>query len=163
MPFVARFSCCATIDFNSILKYFPRGLWWQILYRNLWNLSNYWSVQKSRGLFLFKRNEKKNHRGTLTPKMPFAARFSCCATIDFNSILKYFPRGLWWQILYQNLWNLSNYWSVKKSRGLFLLKWNEKKNRRGTLTPKMPFAVRFSCCATIDFNSVLKYFPTGLW
>jgi len=46
------------------------------------------------GLFLFKRNEKKNRRGTVTPKMPFAARFSCCATINFNSILKYFPRGL---------------------------------------------------------------------
>ena len=49
--------------------------------------------KKSRGLFLFKRNEKRNRKGTLTPKMPFAARFSCCATIDFNSILKYFPRG----------------------------------------------------------------------
>jgi len=24
--------------------------------------------------------------------MPFAARFPCCATIDFNSISKYFPR-----------------------------------------------------------------------
>jgi len=163
MPFAARFSCCATIDFNSILKYFPRGLWWQILYQNLWNLSNYRSVKKLRGLFLFKRNEMKNCKGTLTPKMPFVARFSCCATIDFNSIFKYFPRGLWWQILYQNLWNLLNYRSIKKSRGLFLLKWNEKKNRRGTLTPKMPFAARFSCCATIDFNSILKYFPSGLW
>ena len=49
--------------------------------------------KNSRGLFLFKRNEKKNRRGTLTSKMPFAARFSCCATIDFNSIFKYFPRG----------------------------------------------------------------------
>ena len=36
------------------------------------------------GFFLFKRNEKKNRKDTLTPKMPFAARFSCCATIDFN-------------------------------------------------------------------------------
>jgi len=35
----------------------------------------------------------KNCKGTLTPKMPFAARFSCCATIDFNSTLIYFPRG----------------------------------------------------------------------
>jgi len=50
--------------------------------------------EKIAGLFFFKRNEKKNCKGTLTPKMPFAARFSCCATIDFNSILKYFPRGL---------------------------------------------------------------------
>ena len=49
--------------------------------------------KKSRASFLFKRNEKKNHKGTLTPKMTFAARFSCCATINFNSILKYFPRG----------------------------------------------------------------------
>jgi len=48
----------------------------------------------SRVLSLFKRNEMKNLRGTLTPKIPSAARFSCCATIDFNSILKYFPRGL---------------------------------------------------------------------
>ena len=45
------------------------------------------------GVFLFKRNEKNNRRGTLTPIMPFAARFSFCATVDFNSILKYFPRG----------------------------------------------------------------------
>ena len=46
--------------------------------------------EKSAGLFLFKRNEKKNRRGTLTPIMPFAARFSICATVDFNSILNYF-------------------------------------------------------------------------
>ena len=39
---------------------------------------------------MFKRNEKKNRRCTLTPIMPFAARFSFCATVDFNSILKYF-------------------------------------------------------------------------
>ena len=49
--------------------------------------------KKSRGLFLFKRNDKKNRKGT-TPKMHVAARLSCCATIDFNSILKYFPRRL---------------------------------------------------------------------
>jgi len=115
-------------------------------------------VKKKRGLFLFERNEKKNRRGTPTPKTPFAARFSFCATVDFNSILKYFPKGLWLQILYQNLWNLSNYWIVEKSRGLFLLKRNEKKNRRGTLTPKMPFSARFSFCATVDFISILKYF-----
>jgi len=48
----------------------------------------------SRRLFLSKRNEMKNCKGTPTPKMPFAARFSCCATIDFISILKYFSRGL---------------------------------------------------------------------
>jgi len=28
--------------------------------------------KKTRGLFLFKRNEQKNRRGTLTPKMLFA-------------------------------------------------------------------------------------------
>jgi len=93
MPFAARFSCCAPIDFKSILKYFPRGLSKQSLYQNLWKLSNYWSVKQSRGLFLFERNEMKNRKGTLTPKMPFAARFSCCATIDFNSILNTFRGG----------------------------------------------------------------------
>jgi len=50
--------------------------------------------EKMAGVFLFKRNDMKNCKGTLTPKMPFAARFSCCSTIDFNSILKYIPRGL---------------------------------------------------------------------
>jgi len=50
--------------------------------------------EKIAGFFLFKRNEKKNRKGTLTTKMPFAARFSGCVTIDFNSILKYFTRGL---------------------------------------------------------------------
>ena len=50
--------------------------------------------KKIAGLFLFERNEKKNRRGALTPKMPFAARFSFCATVDFNSILKYFRKGL---------------------------------------------------------------------
>jgi len=54
----------------------------------------------------------KNRKGTPTSKMRVAARFSCCATIDFNLVLKYLPRKLWWYILYQNLWNLSNYWSV---------------------------------------------------
>jgi len=48
--------------------------------------------KKVAGLILFERNEKKNCKDNLTPKMPFAARFSCCATIDFNSILKYFPK-----------------------------------------------------------------------
>jgi len=28
---------------------------------------------------LFKRNEQKNRKGTLTPKMHVAARFACCA------------------------------------------------------------------------------------
>ena len=165
----AHTNCSKQASFSKLLiiqlkiKILSEGLWQQILYQNLRNLSNYWSVKQSRGLFLFKRNEKQNRKGTLTPKMPFAAKFSCCATIDFNSILKYFPRGLWWLILYQNLWNLSNYWSVKQSRGLFLFKRNEKKNRKGTLTPKMRVTARFSCCATIDFNSILKYFPRGLW
>ena len=49
--------------------------------------------EKTRWLFLFKRNDMKNGKSTLTPKIPFAARFSCCATIDFNSVLNYFPRG----------------------------------------------------------------------
>ena len=31
----------------------------------------------AKGLFLFKRNYIKNCKGALTPKMPFAARFSC--------------------------------------------------------------------------------------
>jgi len=44
-----------------------------------------------------KRNEQKIRYGSLTPKMHVAARFACCATIDFNSIMKYFPRGLLWQ------------------------------------------------------------------
>jgi len=30
---------------------------------------------------LFERNWKKNGKGTLTPKMPFAARFSCRAMV----------------------------------------------------------------------------------
>jgi len=50
--------------------------------------------KKIAGLVLFKRNEKKNRRVTLTPKTPFAARFSFCATVDFKSILKFFPRWL---------------------------------------------------------------------
>jgi len=50
--------------------------------------------EKIAGLFLFKRNEMKNCKATITPRMPFAVRFSCCATIDFNSILKYFPSSL---------------------------------------------------------------------
>ena len=49
--------------------------------------------EKIAGLFLFKRNKSKNRKDTLTLKMRFAARFSCCETIDFNSIIKYFPRG----------------------------------------------------------------------
>jgi len=43
---------------------------------------------KNRGLFLFKRNEKKNRIDTLTPKMPFAARFSCCAMVVLVSRVK---------------------------------------------------------------------------
>ena len=45
-------------------------------------------MKKSRGSFSFKRNEKKNCKDNLTPKMPFDARFSCWSTIDFNSLLK---------------------------------------------------------------------------
>jgi len=79
--------------------------------------------KKSRGYFCL--NKMKNRKGTLKPKLHFASRFSCCATIDFNSILKYFPSWLSQQILYQNLRNLSSHWCVKKSRGLFLFKQRE--------------------------------------
>ena len=58
-----------------------------------WEFIQLLICEKSRGLFLFERKEKKNCKSTLTPKMPFVARFSCCATIDFNSILKFFPMG----------------------------------------------------------------------
>ena len=44
--------------------------------------------KKIAGLFLFKRNEKKNRKGTLTPKMRFAARFSCCAMVVLISPVK---------------------------------------------------------------------------
>ena len=106
MPFIARFSCYATTDFNSILIYLPRRLWWQILYQNLWNVSDYWSVKGSRGLFLFERNEKKNGKGTLTPKMPFDARLSCCAMVVLTSPVKcLFPTfqvcTLWLVALFQ--------------------------------------------------------------
>jgi len=46
--------------------------------------------EKIAGLVLFQRNEKLNRKDTLTHKIPFAARFSCCATIH----LKYIPRVL---------------------------------------------------------------------
>jgi len=46
------------------------------------------------GYFCLNEMRRKIAKGTLTPKMPFLARFSCCATINFNSILKYFPRGV---------------------------------------------------------------------
>jgi len=39
-----------------------------MLYQNLLNASNYRSVINSQRLFLFKQNENKNHKGTLTPK-----------------------------------------------------------------------------------------------
>jgi len=56
--------------------------------------------KKSRGLFLFKRNEKKIGKGTLTPKVPFAARFSCCAMVVLASPVKcLFPTLQVW-----NLW-----------------------------------------------------------
>jgi len=45
-------------------------------------------MKNLRGLFLFKRNEKSNGKGTLTPKMPFAARFSCCAMVVLTSPVK---------------------------------------------------------------------------
>jgi len=88
MRFVARFLCCATIDFNSILKYFPRGYDNKFYIKIFGYLSNYWSVKKSRGLFLFKRNEMKNCKGTLTPKMSFAAIFSWCAMVVLMSPVK---------------------------------------------------------------------------
>jgi len=50
--------------------------------------------EKIAGVIFVWTKWEENGKGTLTPKMPFAARFSCCATIDFNSILKYFPGGL---------------------------------------------------------------------
>ena len=43
---------------------------------------------------MFKRNEKKNGKGTLTPKMPFAARFSCCAMVVLTSPVKCLFRTL---------------------------------------------------------------------
>jgi len=63
-------------------------------------------VKKSRGLFLFKRNEKKNCKGTLTAKMAFAARFSCCVMVVLTSPVKcIFPTlqvcPLWLVALFQ--------------------------------------------------------------
>jgi len=63
-------------------------------------------VKKSRWLFLPKRNETKNCQGTLTPKMPFAARFSCCAMVVLTSPVKFiFPTlqvcPLWLVALFQ--------------------------------------------------------------
>jgi len=68
---------------SKVLKYFPRKVWSYILYQNLWNISSYWSMKKSRELFLFKRNAKPNHKGTLTPKMSFAAD-SHVAALSFS-------------------------------------------------------------------------------
>ena len=45
-------------------------------------------MKKSWGLFLSKRHEMKNRKGTLTPKMPFAARFSRCAMVVLMSPVK---------------------------------------------------------------------------
>ena len=50
----------------------------------------------------------------------------------------------------------------EKIAGVIFVQTKWKKNRKDTLTPKMPFADRFSCCATIDFNSISNYFPGGL-
>jgi len=55
---------------------------------------------------LFKRNKKKNRKGTLTPKMPFAAGFSCCAMVVLMSPVKcLFPTlqvcTLWFVALFQ--------------------------------------------------------------
>jgi len=62
--------------------------------------------EKIAGLFLFKRNQKKNCKSTLTPKMPFAARFSCCAMVVLTSPVKcVFPTlqvcTLWLVALFQ--------------------------------------------------------------
>ena len=56
---------------------------------------------------MFKRNEKKNRRGTLTPKMPFAAKFPCCAMMVLSSPVKcLFPTlqvcTLWLVALFQH-------------------------------------------------------------
>ena len=67
---------------------------------------------------MFKQNEEKNHKGTLTPKMPFAARFSCCATIDFNSILKYFPRG-YHNKFYIKIFGIYPTINLEKKRGAY--------------------------------------------
>jgi len=62
--------------------------------------------EKTRWLFLFKRNEKKNGKGTLTPKMLFADKFSCCAMVALTSPVKcFFPTvqvcTLWLVALFQ--------------------------------------------------------------
>jgi len=117
--------------------------------------------EKIAGLFLLKRNDMKNCKGTLTSKMPFAARFSCCATVDFNSILIYFPRG-YDNKFYIKIFGIYRTIDLLKIGGvLFLFKRNDMKNCKGALTPKMPFAARLSCCAMVVLTSPVKcLFPT---
>jgi len=76
------------------IKILSEGVMTTYFISESWEFIQLLICKKSRGLFLFERNEKKNRKSTLTPKMPLVARFSWCATIDFSSMLKYFPRGL---------------------------------------------------------------------
>jgi len=109
---------------------------------------------------LFKRNEKKNRKGTLTPKMPIAAGFSCCVTIDFNQCKNTFRGGYGDKCICKSSEFILLLTCKKIAEVIFVSTKREEKSQRYSNT-KMPFAARFSCCATIDFNSILKYFPRG--
>ena len=89
---------------------------------------------------MFKRNDKKNRKDTLKQKNAFAARFSCCGIIDFNSILNTFREG------YDKKFNIKIFgiyriMNCQKSRDLVLFKRNNKKNRKDTLTQGWPTPV----------------------
>jgi len=94
---------------------------------------------------LFKRNDKKNRKSTPTPKMPFAARFSCLLDYRFQFYIKILSEELMMINFTSKSLEFVQLLICKKTRGLFLFKRNEQKNRRGTLTPKMLFAWASIC------------------
>ena len=118
-------------------------------------------MKKSRGLFLFERNEKKNGRGTLTPKMPFAAKFSFCATVDFNSILKYFPRGYDYKF-YIKIFGIYRTIDIWRNRGgYFCLNEMRKKSQRYSNT-KNAFRCQILVLRDCRFQFNIKILSEGV-
>ena len=139
------------------------GLWWSILYQNLCNLSNYWTVKKSRrGISVQTKCKEKSQRYSDT-KNVFRCQILVLLDYWFQFNIEVLSEGVRITNFISQSLEFIELLICEKIAGLFLFKRNYMKNCKGALTPKMPFAARFSCCSTIAFNSILKYFPWGLW
>ena len=94
--------------------------------------------------------------------MLFASRLTCCATIDLNSILKYFPRG-YDDKFYIKIFGIYRTSDLLKNRGGIFAqtKWEEKLQRYSNTKNAFRYQILVLLDYRFQFN--IKILSEGLW